>query len=60
MPQVQFQIFANQTSMQNNRRLFERIVSVNDSCVIPFDTIIRAFAFLFGAGVVININIQNK
>lgn len=60
MPQVQFQVFANQTSMQSNRRLFERIVSVNDSCVIQFDTLIRAFAFLFGAGVVININIQNK
>ena len=60
MPQVQFQVFADQTSHQNNRRLVERIVSVNDSCSIPFDTIIRALAFLFGQGVVININIQNK
>ena len=60
MPQVQFQVYANQTCLQNNRRLFERIVSVNDSCSIPFDTIIRALTFLFGQGVIININIQAK
>lgn len=60
MPQVKFHVYANQTSLQNKRRLFERIVLVNDSCAIPFDTIIRALTFLFGQGVIININIQAK
>ena len=60
MVNIQIQVFANQTTLANNRRLFERIVSVNDSCAIPFEIIIRALTYLFGQGVIINFQIQTK
>ena len=53
MCQLQVQVFANETAFASNKRLFERIVYVNDSCSIPYETIAKAVAFLFGLDVVL-------
>lgn len=54
MCQLQVQVYANEVAFASNKRLFERIVDVNDSCSIPFETIIKAVAFLYGLNVIIN------
>ena len=53
MCQLQVQVYANETAFASNKRLFERIVSVNDSCSIPYETIAKAVAFLYGRDVVL-------
>lgn len=53
MCQLQVQVYANETAFASNKRLFERIIYVNDSCSIPYETIAKAVAFLFGLGVVL-------
>lgn len=60
MCQVQIQVFANEVSFASNKRLFERIVQVNDSFTIPFETIIKAISFLYGLGAIINFKIILK
>ena len=60
MCQVQVQVFANEVSLANNKRLFERVVVVNDSFTIPFKTIIKAISFLYGLDVIINFKILIK
>lgn len=54
MCQLQVQVYANEVAFASNKRLFERIVIVNDSCSIPFETIIKAVTFLYGLNVIIN------
>lgn len=53
MCQLQVQVYANETAFASNKRLFERIVQVNDSCSIPYETIAKAVAFLYGLDVVL-------
>lgn len=53
MCQLQIQVYANETAIASNKRLFERIVTVNDSCSIPYETIAKAVAFLYGLDVVL-------
>lgn len=53
MCQLQIQVYANETAFASNKRLFERIVQVNDSCSIPYETIAKAVAFLYGLDVVL-------
>lgn len=60
MCQVQVQVFSNEVAFQNNKRLFERIVHVNDSCSIPYETITKAMSFLYGLDVIINFKIILK
>lgn len=60
MATIEIKVFANDVSLASNRRLFDRIVTVNDSCSIPFETIIRAMSFLYGDGTIINIQIRTK
>lgn len=60
MCQLQIQVYANEVAFASNKRLFERIVEVNDSCSIPFETIIKAVAFIYGLNVIINFKITLK
>lgn len=60
MCQLQVQVFSNEVALENNKRLFERIVQVNDSCSIPYETITKAMAFLYGLDVIINFKIKLK
>lgn len=60
MCQLQVQVFSNEVALENNKRLFERIVSVNDSCNIPYETITKAMGFLYGLDVIINFKIKLK
>lgn len=60
MCQLQVQVYSNEVAFASNKRLFERIVEVNDSCSVPFETLIKAIAFLYGLNVIINFKINLK
>lgn len=60
MVNIQVQVFTSLATLASNRRLFERIVTINDSCAFPFEIIIRALTYLFGQGVIINFQILTK
>lgn len=60
MNQLQVQVFMNESTMISGKRLFERIVDVSDSFVIPFETIIKSLTFLFGGKVIINFKLNVK
>lgn len=60
MCQLQVQVYSIEVAFASNKRLFERIVEINDSCSIPFETLIKAIAFLYGLNVIINFKIKLK
>lgn len=59
MSQLQVQVFMNESAMRSNKRLFERIVTIDDSVVIDYNRVISVLRFLFGAQVIINFNIKS-
>ena len=58
MCELQFQVFMNEQAADNGKRMFERVLSVNDACVIPYETLIKAMRFLFGGQCIINFKIK--
>lgn len=60
MCNIEFQVYFNETTLASNKRAFDRIVSVPDACSVPYETIIKALRFLFGASVIINFKIFAK
>lgn len=58
MCNLQIQVFMNEQTFANNKRLFERIIQVNDSCSIPFENIAKTMQFLYGQNIIINYKIS--
>lgn len=58
MCNLQIQVFMNEQTFTNNKRLFERIIPVNDACSIPFEIIAKTMQFLFGQNIIINFKIS--
>lgn len=58
MTSLKVQVFANEKNLQDNRRLFERIVSVPDDADIPFVGIVKSLLFLYGERVIINFSLN--
>lgn len=58
MKNLQVQVFMNEAAMKTRHRVFERIVSFNEACVIDFCSIMRTLYFLFGDSVIISFNIS--
>lgn len=54
MIQFEVQVFLNESTLQANKRIFDRIVDVGDTKVIEFHAILRALSFLFGKKCIIN------
>ena len=54
MCQLQVQVFMNEQTFASNKSLFERVISVNDACSIPYETLTGAIRFLYGPKVIIN------
>lgn len=57
MTSLQVQVFANEKNLRDNRRLFERVVSVPDDTDIIYSDIVKSLRFLFGEHVIINFSI---
>lgn len=48
MANLQIQVFLTHECMSAGKKIFERVVSVNDSVAIDFAGIVRDLRFLFG------------
>lgn len=60
MCRLQVQVFANETAQTANKRLFERIIEINDACEIPYSTLSKSLQFLYGSKIIINFNLYFK
>lgn len=60
MCNLSVKVFANENNLANNRRLFERLIDVHDSCEIPYETMTRALKFFFGSAIIISFTIYGK
>lgn len=55
---IQVQVFRDERALQDNKRLMERVVEVDDNINVDYSCVIRALTFLYGKDVVINFNIK--
>lgn len=55
---IQVQVFRDERALQDNKRLMERVVEVDDNINVDYSCVIRALTFLYGRDVVINFNIK--
>ena len=60
MCNLSVKVFANENNLANNRRLFERLIEVHDSCEIPYETITRALKFFYGSAIIIAFTLYCK
>lgn len=51
-------VFASEEMQRSNKRLFERIVEVNDNIKIDYACLINALTLLYGENCIINFSIH--
>lgn len=51
-------VFASEEMQQSNKRLFERIVEVNDNLKIDYPCLVNALTLLYGENCIINFSIH--
>ena len=56
--QLQIKVFMGVSAMQENNRVFERIVDVHGDLQIPYESLVHDLKFLFGSSAIISFNIQ--
>lgn len=57
MADLQIQVFLTHECMSAGKKIFERVVSMNDSVAIDFAGIVRNLRFLFGQKAIVSFNI---
>lgn len=57
MADLQIQVFLTHECMSAGRRVFERIVNINDSVAVDFSGVVRVLRFLFGQKAIVSFNI---
>lgn len=58
MYRVRVWIYASKELIQSNKRLFERVVDVDDNITIDYHCLIKALILLFGENCIINFSIN--
>ena len=56
--QLQIKVFSGITAMNENSRLFERIIDVHDDLQIPYESLVHDLKFLFGSSCIVSFNIM--
>lgn len=51
-------VFASEEMQQSNKRLFERIVEVNDNIKVDYPCLVNALTLLYGENCIINFSIH--
>lgn len=51
-------VFASEEMQQSNKRLFERVVEVNDNLKIDYPCLVNALTLLYGENCIINFSIH--
>lgn len=57
MADVQIQVFLTHECISAGKKIFERVVSMNDSVAVNFVVIVRVLRFLFGQKAIVSFNI---
>lgn len=55
---IQVQVFRDERALQDNKRLLERMIEVDDNINVDYNCVIRALSFLYGSDAIINFNIK--
>ena len=56
--QVQVKVFSGVNALDNNNRLFERVIDVHDDIFVPYQSLVDNLKFLFGSSCIVTFNIQ--
>lgn len=59
MCRITIKVFTSSSAFAQNKHALERIVEIDDSISIPFDSIIKALRFLFGESAIVQLNISS-
>lgn len=54
MYRVRVSVFASEKMQQINKRLFERVVEVNDNLKVDYPCLVKALTLLYGENCIIN------
>lgn len=57
MADLQIQVFLTHECMSAGKKIFERVVSLNDSVAVDFAGIVRDLRFLFAQRAIVSFNI---
>jgi len=55
---LQIMIFLNDTSFRNGSEVFERIIDVDNSLSIPYESLVTSLRFMFGFNSIISFNLM--
>lgn len=56
--QLQIKVFSGVSAMNDNQRLFERVIDVHDDLSVPYESLVKDMKFLFGSSCVVSFNIM--
>lgn len=57
MADLQIQVFLTHECKSAGKKIFERVVSINDSVAVDFSGVVRILRFLFGHKAIVSFNI---
>lgn len=56
--QLQIKVFSGVSAMDENNRLFERIIDLHDDLQIPYASLVSDLKFMFGSSIIVQFNIK--
>ena len=56
--QIQVRVFLGMSALNDNNRIFERIIDIHDDVIPPMESLYRDLKFLFGSSSIIQFNLQ--
>lgn len=56
--QLQIKVFSGVSALNNDNKLFERIIDVRDDLQIPYDSLVKDLKFMFGSSCIVSFNIM--
>lgn len=56
--QLQIKVFSGVSALNNDNKLFERIIDVHDDLQIPYESLVHDLKFLFGSSCIVSFNIM--
>lgn len=57
MADLQIQVFLTHECKNAGKKIFERVVSINDSVAVDFSGVVKVLRFLFGQKAIVSFNI---
>ena len=55
---IEVQVFISEQALQDNKRILDRVLDVDDNLNVDYSCLIRALSFLFGKNDIINFKIK--